>query len=246
VHPFSFILRTSTWKEVEDRVKSDPSLEGDDAVITNVTPARYRYFQSPSWGVLIANRASYIHIDQSEKGALEVLNDNIQPPELAEKLKKVRWAIINVWRPIKPVRRVLSTSPYLFSFCEKGELTVFILGPLGFMRCPNSPRRRPCSRQSLSPAQRQRPQPRLAFGGRRVRGVVLQVSRGPAVVVCRRHAAGRVPGSQMLRLDPGREDCATSAAFSVHGSDQRGQNDEGKRRDPNVSVLGESELRNEE
>lgn len=68
--------------------------------------------------------ARFVHIDQSEYGAIEVLDDNIHPPELAEKLKKTRWGIINVhsllprprtrvcanilkvWRPIKPVMRV--------------------------------------------------------------------------------------------------------------------------------------------
>lgn len=52
---------------------SDPSLADDDAPIEDVVPARF------------------IHIDQSNYGAVEILNDNIHPPELAEKLKKTRW-----------------------------------------------------------------------------------------------------------------------------------------------------------
>lgn len=50
--------------------------------------------------------ARFIHIDQSNYGAVEVLDDNIHPPELAQKLKKTRWSIINCWRPIKPVFKV--------------------------------------------------------------------------------------------------------------------------------------------
>lgn len=40
--------------------------------------------------------ARFVHIDQSTYGAYEVLRDNIHPPELAEKLGKTRWGIINV------------------------------------------------------------------------------------------------------------------------------------------------------
>lgn len=69
-------------------MESDPALQDDNAEIKDVVPARF------------------IHIDQSEYGAREVLDDNIHPPELAQKLAKTRWSIMNVWRPIKPVYRV--------------------------------------------------------------------------------------------------------------------------------------------
>lgn len=69
----------------EARVKAQKDLADDNAEMEDVVPARF------------------IHIDQSDAGALEVLEDNIHPPELAEKLKKTRWSIINCWRPIKPV-----------------------------------------------------------------------------------------------------------------------------------------------
>jgi hypothetical protein len=42
--------------------------------------------------------------DQSDHGALIVLGDNLSPAEAA-RLQKSRWAIINVWRPLKTVRR---------------------------------------------------------------------------------------------------------------------------------------------
>ncbi len=48
--------------------------------------------------------ARFIHIDQSNDGAVEVLNDNL-PPEDAERLSKSRWSIINVWRPIRPISK---------------------------------------------------------------------------------------------------------------------------------------------
>ena len=85
---FSTILRNDSREAAEQKVKTDPKLADDNAAIEDVVPARF------------------IHIDQSEYGAHEVLRDNIHPPELAEKLGKTRWSIINVWRPIKPVHKV--------------------------------------------------------------------------------------------------------------------------------------------
>lgn len=85
---FSHILRNDSADELQRKVKVDPSLADDDALIDDVAPARF------------------VHIDQSEFGAVEVLNDNIHPPELARKLKATRWSIINTWRPIKPVSKV--------------------------------------------------------------------------------------------------------------------------------------------
>ena len=73
VKVFSHILRNDSREEAEDKVKTDPSLADDDAPIEDVVPARF------------------IHIDQSNYGAVEILQDNIHPPELAEKLKKTRW-----------------------------------------------------------------------------------------------------------------------------------------------------------
>ncbi|KAK1810846.1 hypothetical protein LTR12_014805 [Friedmanniomyces endolithicus] len=43
----------------------------------------------------------FAHVDQSYTGAYEVLADNISPPSESELLSKTRFAIINVWRPIR-------------------------------------------------------------------------------------------------------------------------------------------------
>lgn len=48
--------------------------------------------------------ATYVHIDQSEQGAYTVLNDN-PPPNAPSTLQNCRFAIINVWRPIKPISK---------------------------------------------------------------------------------------------------------------------------------------------
>ena len=45
-----------------------------------------------------------MHIDQSEDGAVQILEDNISAPE-RERLLKTRWGIVNVWRPIKPIKK---------------------------------------------------------------------------------------------------------------------------------------------
>ena len=70
---FSHILRNDSREEAENKVKTDSKYQDDDAPIEDVVPARF------------------IHIDQSNYGAVEILQDNIHPPELAEKLKKTRW-----------------------------------------------------------------------------------------------------------------------------------------------------------
>lgn len=73
-------------------MQQDPNLEADDAILEALTPARF------------------IHVDHSDQGAVQVVKDNLHPPELVEQLLKTRWAIINVWRPIKPVSKVNSLS----------------------------------------------------------------------------------------------------------------------------------------
>lgn len=80
VHVFSHITRRDSRDKLEVDLQKDTSIQ-NGAKVTQVTPARY------------------IHIDQSNDGALEVLNDNMPAAE-AEKLVKTRWSIINVWRPI--------------------------------------------------------------------------------------------------------------------------------------------------
>ena len=46
--------------------------------------------------------ASFIHVDFSEDGAKDVLQNQFDATEI-ERLTKTPWAIINVWRAIKPI-----------------------------------------------------------------------------------------------------------------------------------------------
>ena len=86
MHVFSHITRRDSREEAEKAVAEDPNLLDDNASIQKVVPARF------------------IHIDFSDAGALEILQDNLDP-ELGQKLSKSRWAIINVWRAIKPISK---------------------------------------------------------------------------------------------------------------------------------------------
>lgn len=82
-HVFSHIARTAPYEKVEAMVHST---DADTKATSLMVPARH------------------VHVDQSEAGAFEVLKDNMTPEE-AERLGKTRWAIINIWRPLKPVPR---------------------------------------------------------------------------------------------------------------------------------------------
>lgn len=48
--------------------------------------------------------ANFAHIDQGPESALVILKGTL-PAEESERLLKSRWAIINAWRPLKPVHR---------------------------------------------------------------------------------------------------------------------------------------------
>ena len=48
--------------------------------------------------------ARFIHVDFSESGATQILQDNFDR-ELGKELTKTRWSIINVWRPIRPISK---------------------------------------------------------------------------------------------------------------------------------------------
>ncbi|EXJ92459.1 hypothetical protein A1O3_01010 [Capronia epimyces CBS 606.96] len=55
--------------------------------------------------VTIVNPARFVHVDQSYRGAEQILYLNL-PEEEADRLVKKRWAIVNVWQPFnKPVTR---------------------------------------------------------------------------------------------------------------------------------------------
>ena len=46
-----------------------------------------------------------MHVDQSYDGAHAWLYDNMPDPDFDTQLKQTRWAIINIWRPLKTVYR---------------------------------------------------------------------------------------------------------------------------------------------
>lgn len=81
VHIFSHIIRRDSRDKLIKTAKTDASLKD----LTNIPKIA---------------AAHYIHIDQSNAGAVEVLEDCL-PADVAEDLSKTRWGIINVWRPIK-------------------------------------------------------------------------------------------------------------------------------------------------
>lgn len=70
------------------KVQTDPAPADDMAVFDIVVPA------------------AFVHVDQSENGAIQVLQDNVKPPELAQQLRKTRWSLVNVWRPINNANKV--------------------------------------------------------------------------------------------------------------------------------------------
>jgi hypothetical protein len=84
VHVFSHIIRRDSRDAIETSIAA--SSLPDSASVGRVAPARFA------------------HIDQSQAGAIRVLNDNL-PPDTAAAFLKSRWSIINVWRPIKPVSK---------------------------------------------------------------------------------------------------------------------------------------------
>ncbi|OAL36596.1 hypothetical protein AYO20_04212 [Fonsecaea nubica] len=85
VLPVVHITRRRQWDEVAEAEKDLP----DNAPVTAPT----------------ANRS--VHVDQSYFGAELVRDSKLEelPASEAERLKKVRWAIINLWRPLNHVTR---------------------------------------------------------------------------------------------------------------------------------------------
>ncbi|KAG2417786.1 hypothetical protein HFD88_009005 [Aspergillus terreus] len=81
VHVFSHLLRRADSKDMAKWAASTTAKRVADAV----PPARV------------------VHIDQSESGAHTILRQNLG--EEADRLQKTRWALINVWRPLEPIRR---------------------------------------------------------------------------------------------------------------------------------------------
>lgn len=84
VHVFSHIIRKDSREAAEKAVDTDPLLQDGNTPYQKVVPARF------------------IHIDFSEDGAAQICKDNFNA-EQGERLRKTRWSIINVWRPVKPI-----------------------------------------------------------------------------------------------------------------------------------------------
>ncbi|KAH8651352.1 hypothetical protein BX600DRAFT_483760 [Xylariales sp. PMI_506] len=83
VQPFSHLVRRFTWETAVDAAKK--------AKPTDIIP--------------IMTPSLLCHIDQSYDGAEQVLDQNF-PADEAEQLRKTRWGIINIWRPIgRPATR---------------------------------------------------------------------------------------------------------------------------------------------
>jgi hypothetical protein len=85
VHPFSHLVRRKDISAIKKLV-DDKSID-DEHIPINVGAV-----PSPA-----------AHIDHSANGSWEVLRDNL--PGEAEGLKGGRWGIINLWRPLRRVRR---------------------------------------------------------------------------------------------------------------------------------------------
>lgn len=90
VHCFSHLIRQNS---VEDNIEALRRLEA----------SRGRENISNEEGLGKTAPARHAHVDQSEKGALTLLMENI--PDEAERLSKTRWGTVNLWRPIKTIRR---------------------------------------------------------------------------------------------------------------------------------------------
>jgi hypothetical protein len=79
-------VRRASRDQIQDKVDSDPTYRDDNSSLLDVGPARFS------------------HIDFSKDCAVETLYNTL-PADVAESRSKSRWAIINVWRPIKPITR---------------------------------------------------------------------------------------------------------------------------------------------
>ncbi|KAF4434831.1 GA4 desaturase [Fusarium austroafricanum] len=83
VHPFApHVIRRNSYQEVLDLPEHLP-----DTQIVNVQPP-----------------AMFVHVDQSYHGARIVL-DRLPEAEMLRAKTKTRWGIINIWQPLKPVKR---------------------------------------------------------------------------------------------------------------------------------------------
>ncbi|KAF2160893.1 hypothetical protein M409DRAFT_70184 [Zasmidium cellare ATCC 36951] len=80
------LIRSSTWEEAQEETREVLQREGGHGLVQKMNPARTA------------------HCDQSYTGAEQILRINFDEERVKEIMKK-RWAIINVWRPLNPIRR---------------------------------------------------------------------------------------------------------------------------------------------
>ncbi|KIW98240.1 uncharacterized protein Z519_01824 [Cladophialophora bantiana CBS 173.52] len=85
VHIYSHLVRQDSREKTDALIKEQENLADDDPA-PQVGPARF------------------VHIDVSDVGAEQMLYQNLSP-DIAKKLSSTRWAIINLWRPIKTVTK---------------------------------------------------------------------------------------------------------------------------------------------
>jgi hypothetical protein len=81
VYPFSHIVRRQAFEKALELSKNAPA--------------------DQNLGFTVSAR--FVHVDQSYRGAQQCLEYELA--DEVEKLSKTRWGIINVWRPIAPIRR---------------------------------------------------------------------------------------------------------------------------------------------
>lgn len=91
MHCFSHLIRQNTFEQNLEELKKLEAARGRENV-------------SDREGLKKTIPARYAHVDQSEKGARTLLGKNL-PADEVEKLTKTRWGTINLWRPIRPIRR---------------------------------------------------------------------------------------------------------------------------------------------
>ncbi|KAI0478257.1 hypothetical protein F4859DRAFT_479156 [Xylaria cf. heliscus] len=90
VHCFSHLLRQTTAEANIDALKKLEACRGKDNIP-----------DTEGFGKTVP--AGYAHIDQSGKGARTLLEDML--PDEAEKLSQTRWGTVNIWRPIRTIKR---------------------------------------------------------------------------------------------------------------------------------------------
>ncbi|KAI0406923.1 hypothetical protein F4802DRAFT_595927 [Xylaria palmicola] len=115
VHCFSHLIRENTVESNLAALKEREASRGRDSV-------------SDKEGIGKTVPARHAHIDQSGKGARTILEDHL--PNEAEKLTQTRWGTVNLWRPIKTIRR----DP--LCFCDGRTISEEDLAPMEVVKPP--------------------------------------------------------------------------------------------------------------